>query len=241
MKKLLTRLMALSGLLAAIVILVVASIGGYFEPAFSHRVDFLSELNDADSRHPLLVGYLGLVPAGLLTLIFLWRLKDEIVVSTRSMIGLIFVALIGVDLLVTQFAPCDADCPIAGDISVSQKIHNLSGGLSGVLVPIGIYLLIKPLREAGFGATISTISAVVIAILVFGFVVMATNAMPEHVGIVQRANVAAFYIYMALLNVQLFVRERNTYRAGSAAVPVNGLKPRSANATHANAPRCGNR
>jgi hypothetical membrane protein len=217
MKKVITKLTPLTGLVAGVITLVVAVVGGYFEPGFDHRVDFLSELNDADSRYPLLIGYLGLVPAGMLTLIFLWRLKDEIDVSTRSIAGLMFIALIGIDLLVTHFAPCDAGCPVSGNISLSQQIHNISGGLGSVLVPIGIYLLIKPLRKAGFGAAMSAISFAAIAVLVCGFVVMVSNVVPEYIGIVQRANIGAFYIYLTLLSMRLFARTRIEHSAPSAS------------------------
>lgn len=206
MKKLTTRLTTLTGVLAAVTVLAVALIGDYFEPSFSHRLDYLSELNDADSRHPLLIGYLGWLPAGVLTLLFIWRLRREIAPGARSAVGLIFIALIGTDLFVTHFAPCDAGCPAYGAMSLSQQIHNVSGGLSGLLVPIGIYLLIKPLRAAGFSRAAICMSYLAIAILVGSFAVMVAGVFGHAIGIVQRVSIASYYGYLALLSIEIYRR-----------------------------------
>lgn len=206
MKTITARLTALSGLFAGVLTLAIAVIGGCIKPGFSHRIDFLSELNDAGSPHALLVGYFGLVPAGILTLLFVWRLRQEIARGARSSVGLVFISLVGIDLLVTHFAPCDAGCPVSGNISLSQQIHNLSGAVSGVLVPIGIYLLIRPLREARFGAATTVVSIIAIATMAFGFFAMATNALPNYVGVVQRVSISGFYIYLALLSGVVFLR-----------------------------------
>ena len=146
----------------------VIVIAGYAQPDHSHRLDFVSELNAAGSRYPALIGYLGFFPIGLLTLFFLWRLKGSLVASRRVAVGLAFVALVGTDWLVTALAPCDAGCPASGDVSLSQAVHSLSGVLTMVLMPIGIYLLIKPLKAVGFSTAVLAASIAAIGAGVTG-------------------------------------------------------------------------
>lgn len=71
--------------------------------------------------------------------------------------------------------------------------------------------------KAGFGAAMSAISFAAIAVLVCGFVVMVSNVVPEYIGIVQRANIGAFYIYLTLLSMRLFARTRIEHSAPSAS------------------------
>jgi len=117
-----SKFSALSGVLAAAMTFIVVVIGGYLQPDYSHRLDLISELNAAGSKYPQLIGYLGFLPIGLVTLFFVWRLKDVLVVSRRVVFGLGFIALAGTDSIVTALAPCDAGCPITGKISLSQRI-----------------------------------------------------------------------------------------------------------------------
>lgn len=192
---------------------IVIVIAGYAQSDHSHRLDFVSELNAAGSRYPELIGYLGFFPIGLLTLLFLWRLKDSLATSRRVAVGLAFVALVGTDWLVTALAPCDAGCPASGDVSLSQQIHSLSGVLTMLLVPIGIYLLIKPLKAAGFSKASAVASIAVIGAGTATFLLLVTAA-TESVGLVQRINVSIFYMYLGLLSIQVYKR-----------LPDSGVRP----------------
>lgn len=197
--------------------LVVIVLAGYAQPDHSHRLDFVSELNAAGSQYPELVGYLGFFPIGLLTLLFLWRLKDSLVMSRRVAVGLAFVALVGTDWLVTVLAPCDAGCPASGDVSVSQQVHALSGVLTMLLMPIGIYLLIKPLKAAGFSKAVVVASIAAIGAGAATFLLLVTAA-TESVGLVQRINVSIFYAYLGLLSIEIYKRlpDSGGRRASSA-------------------------
>ena len=202
----LLKFSALSGILAAILPLIVLSISGYIQPDYSHIENLISELNQRGLPHSLQIGYFGFLPIGLVTVLFIWRLKSDIVHSKRSIVGLLFLALSGVDWVVTVLAPCDQGCPKSGDISLSQKIHNLSGFLTLVLVPVGVYLLIKPLRDSGFGKAVTVMSVITLVNIVVTFPIFIFNIFPSAPGLIQRIDLGVFLVYLSILSIKIYAR-----------------------------------
>jgi hypothetical protein len=197
---------ALSGILAAILPLIVLPISGYIQPDYSQIENLISELNERGLPYSLPIGYFGFLPIGLATLFFIWRLKSDIVHSKRSIVGLLFIALSGVDWVVTVFAPCDQGCPASGDISLSQEIHNLSGFLTLVLVPIGVYLLINPLRESGFGKVVTVMSVITVVNIVVTLAILIFEFFPGAPGLVQRIDLGVFLVYLSILSIKVYTR-----------------------------------
>ena len=92
------KLTALSGVLAAFMAALVVFVAGYYQPDYSHLQNFISELNASGSQHGNIVGFLGFLPIGILTLIFISRLKQELVWSVRVAVGLCFLSFSGINL-----------------------------------------------------------------------------------------------------------------------------------------------
>ena len=67
-----SKFAALSGVLGAVLTLIVVLIAGFIQPEYSHRTDFISELNTDGSKHSVLIGYLGFIPIGFFGLLFIW-------------------------------------------------------------------------------------------------------------------------------------------------------------------------
>ena len=198
---------ALSGILASALTLIVLYISGNIQPDYNHIKNMISELNERGSPYSLQIGYFGFLPIGIVTLYFIWRLKSDIVHSRRSIVGLLFIALSGVDWIVTVLAPCDQGCPISGDISLAQKIHNLSGILTLVLVPVGVYLLIKPLKDSGFGKAVTVMSVITVVAIVMSFAVLIFDIFPDAHGLIQRIDLGFFLVYLSILSVKVYTRK----------------------------------
>lgn len=205
-----SKFSALSGALAAAMTFIVVVIGGYLEPNYSHRLNLISELNAVGSKYPQLMGYLGFIPIGVVTLLFIWRLKDVLVVSRRVIFGLGFIALAGTDSIVTALAPCDAGCPVSGNISLSQQIHLLSGLLTTLFVPIGIFLLIRPFKQAGFSKAVTVTAFAAMGVNLLCFLLLVSSAVSENVGLVQRIGVGILYLYFALLSIEIYKKFTGT-------------------------------
>ena len=200
----LSKYSALSGILAVILTLIVLAISGYIQPDYSHIENLISELNERGAPYALPIGYFGFLPIGLVTLFFIRRLKSDVVHSKRSIVGLLFIAFSGVDWIVTVFAPCDPGCPMSGDISLSQEIHNLSGFLTSTLVPIGVYLLINPLRDSGFGKAVTVMSVIVLVDTVVTFAILVFEGFPGAPGLMQRIDLGVFLVYLSMLSVKVY-------------------------------------
>lgn len=197
------KLIPLSGLLAAILAIIVIAIGAHFEAGFTHTTHLVSELNAQGSSHPYLIGYLGFIPIGLLTLTFLWALKQALPRSAKATTALSFIASVGIDWLVTTLAPCDKGCPSSGDISISQQIHIISGVISLLLPPIGILLLISLLKQTGVGRSISVLALASAACFITFFALLAGDALSNMHGLIQRINLVLFYGFLSALNIRL--------------------------------------
>lgn len=201
-----SKLSALSGVVAAATVLIVVVIAGSAEPGYSHKQDMISELNAQGTHYAALTGYGGFISIGLVTLLFLWRFKDEIELSRKSIVGLFFVATIGGDWLITALLPCDAGCPVSGDISLSQKIHLLYGFLTTFFMPIGVYLLIGSLRQEKFSQAIVALAFAVIGVNVLVFALMVSSMFNDSLGLLQRINVGFFYGFLTLLSFETYRR-----------------------------------
>ena len=198
--------MALSGVLAALMSAFVIFIAGYYQGEFSHAKSFVSELNQSGSLYASTIGYLGFVPLGLVTLFFILGLKQTLGKTKRVTIALFFLCFSALDWLVTAFFPCDAGCPVTGDISVSQSIHNLSGLFSTILVPVGIFLLISPLKKMKFHPLVIVFSMASIIAYLASFVLIVGNVFEGFEGGIQRISLLFFYGYLSALSVNIYLK-----------------------------------
>ncbi len=203
----LPRIAALSGVLAALMTFWVILIAGYYQPDFSHGQKFVSELNASGSLFANVIGYLGFLPIGLITLFFIGQLKQALEWSKRVATGLIFLGFSSLDWLVTAVFPCDVGCPTTGDISVSQTIHNLSGLFSTVLVPIGIFLLIRPLQKMKFHPSVVVFSIISIIAYIASFGLIVGHVFEEFNGGIQRTSLLFFYGYLSALSVNIYFKK----------------------------------
>ena len=204
------RVTALSGVLAALMTLLVIFFAGFYQPGFSHGQSFVSELNASGSLFANVIGYLGFLPVGVVTLFFIGRLKQELYSSKRVTLGLILLGFSGLDWWVTAVFPCDAGCPTTGDISVSQMIHNISGLLSTLLVPIGIGVLMGAFQKMRFNPLVIVFSITSIVAYIASFVLIVTHVFEEFQGGIQRLNILIFYSYICVLSVNIYFKKQQT-------------------------------
>lgn len=202
----LPRFTALSGVLAAFMTFWVILIAGFSQPGFSHGQSFVSELNASGNSFANLIGYLGFLPVGVVTLFFIGHLKRELESSKRVATALIFVSFSSLDWFVTAFFPCDAGCPVTGGISISQTIHNLSGLFSTILVPVGIFLLISPLKKMKFHPLVIVCSMASIIAYLVSLVLIVGHVFEGFQGGIQRISLLFFYGYLSALSINIYLK-----------------------------------
>ena len=128
-------------LIVAIVLLYVAAVygGASLKGEYSHVSQYISELNATGSAWGWQIGYLGLLPLGLLALITFPVIAPSTRLSGASQIGYWMLIAEPIAYAGSTFAPCDPGCPSTG--SLSQNIHNVLGGVTLLITTIGLALL----------------------------------------------------------------------------------------------------
>ena len=203
----LPRVTALSGVLAALMTFFVIFLAGFYQPEFSHAQSFVSELNESGSLYANTIGYFGFFPIGVVTLFFIVGLKQELAQTKRVFIGCLFLCFSALDWFVTAVFPCDAGCPVTGDISMSQSIHNLTGLFTTILVPVGIFLLMASLKQMKFQPMLMVLSMASILAYIISFILIVGHIFAEYQGVIQRLNILFFYTYLAALSVCVYQKQ----------------------------------
>jgi hypothetical protein len=131
-----------TGVLGALVVLLLVLLGGATFPNYSPLSQFISELGARGAPHGRLVSLAGFLPAGMLLGSF-GVFASQVLPSSRvTLLGLAGIAYYALGYGVAAFFPCDPGCrPV--EPSFSQAVHNLVGGTSyfagaAALIALGV-------------------------------------------------------------------------------------------------------
>ena len=86
-----------------------------------------------------------------------------------------------------------------------------------LLVPIGVYLLVKPFKDASYGKPVTIMSAAVITMSVFFVMAMGSPFFTDLAGLMQKTNLVVFYIYISLLSIKTYIRISKTSQHSDAS------------------------
>lgn len=101
------------------------AVGGLIKPGYSHRSDFISELNATGTPWATALGFAGFLPLALLLAAFLIAAAPLVNLRGASRAGYLLLWSQPIAFLGVVVAPCDAGCPAVG--SATQALHNLIG------------------------------------------------------------------------------------------------------------------
>lgn len=127
-----------AGLLAFLPHLLASIYAGTARPGFSHRTQFLSELGERGAVASSAFNYLGLLPTGLLLLVFGVGLAHAFR-SQRPLIATgALIAVHGVFRSVAAAFPCDLGCrPLTP--TTTQLVHNAAAGLAFLSLTAAVF------------------------------------------------------------------------------------------------------
>ncbi len=120
-----------------------AVVGGFLMEDYSINSQFISESYAIDTEYGEILRGFGYIPSGILISIFCFRLSKMFPPSKLTKIGFYALGIFyGIATVVVAIFPCDSGCnPEFIDPSISQIIHNLTGALTYIFVPLGILLI----------------------------------------------------------------------------------------------------
>jgi Protein of unknown function (DUF998) len=179
---------ARSGILGVLLFVVTTIIGGILFPGYSHTAQFISESYAIGTAHGPMLRFLGFLPSGLCIAAFAYYAVKALPKSGLTRFGFAAIGIFyGLATVMVSIFPCDAGCD-SGPVSpsVSQLIHNLSGFLTYMIVPLSLILLGITARRWPNGKTISTLGIVcgITAMLFVG--ILTANLHSGFVGLYQR-------------------------------------------------------
>ena len=199
------KLTAALGILGALLFIGASVVGGMLIEGYDVIAQYISESYAFGTTYGDPLRYYGFLPSGIALALFSMLAIRYMPRSKAITVGMIGVAIsYGLGTIITAIFPCDPGC--ATDLtnaSVSQLIHNLSGGLTYALMPAWILLVGSGLRKAEKRLSTMTFTLGVIALL-FCWAVLG-NLTSQYIGILQRMAEASILFWM--IRIALFIRK----------------------------------
>ena len=185
----------------------VASIIGVFQfDNYNPLSQYISETYAIDTPYGKALRFFGYIPSGLLLTIFAFFGLKEFPKSNLIKIGFLGLGIFyGLATIIVGIFPCDKGCnKELIDPSISQLIHNLTGLLTYIFVPLSIIAIGIGLRQlkTHFGLSKIAIFCGLNCILFIG--ILLSDPLTEYAGLYQRIIEVTFIIWIIVCS--LFIK-----------------------------------
>ncbi len=165
---------------------------------YSVTSQYISETYAIDTAYGMVLRTYGYIPSGMLLTLFALVASKKLPQAKLTKIGFYGLAVFyGLATVVVGFFPCDSGCNKQFiDPSVSQIIHNLTGFLTYIFVPVSMILIGIGLQKYPMYKTLS-IQGITYGILSALFVsVLFANPNSAYMGLYQRIIESIFVIWI---------------------------------------------
>ncbi|MEI6264351.1 MAG: DUF998 domain-containing protein [Sphingobacteriia bacterium] len=131
------------GFLGVLLFILAAILGGLQFSEYSHISQLISESYAIGTPYGLQLRYLGFLPSGLFIAAFAYYAVRTLPKSTFTKLGFAGLGIFyGIATIIVSLFPCDKGCDNElVDPSLSQLIHNFTGLLTYIIVPICLLIL----------------------------------------------------------------------------------------------------
>jgi hypothetical membrane protein len=193
------------GIIGVLLFIGTTIIAGMLFPGYSHTAQFISESYALGTAHGPMLRFLGYLPSGLCIAAFAYYALKAVPKSGLTRFGFAAIGIFyGLATVLVSIFPCDAGCD-SGPVppSVSQLIHNLSGFLTYMIVPLSLILLGVAARRWPKGKTLSTFGIVcgITAMLFVG--ILTANLHSGFAGFYQRIIEGSILLWVLACSVYL--------------------------------------
>ena len=176
------------GIFGVLFFVIPAILGGFQFDTYNHISQFISESYATGTPYGEKLRFFGYIPSGIFLALFAffapsYLAPSKFIKTTFLLFGIFY----GLGTVVTSIFPCDKGCnPELIDPSISQIIHNISGALTYLIIPI-IIILIGAIAKSWTGSkSYSSITLICgIIALIFAGTLMASPK-GDFIGLYQR-------------------------------------------------------
>ena len=198
------KLLFLIGILGVTFFAVASFLGGFQFDNYDPISQYISETMAVDMPYGKSLRYFGYIPSGILLTIFAFAGFKKFPKSNLTKFGFWGLGLFyGIATIVVGIFPCDKGCnKDLVDPSISQLIHNLTGLLTYIFVPISIILIGVGLRKSKKYSRLSKLGIIcgLICIVIIGFL---SNPLTNYAGLFQRIIEGIFIIWIIACSIYI--------------------------------------
>lgn len=177
-----------AGILGVAFFISTTILAGSQLPEYSHVSQFISESYATGTPYGTQLRYFGFIPSGILIAIFSFLMLKIVPKSILATFGLLGLGVFyGLATIVVSIFPCDEGCnKELVNPSLSQFIHNLTGVLTYLVVPISLIMLGVAARnwKNGNRVALTGIGSGLICLLFVG--ILSSDPQSNFAGLFQR-------------------------------------------------------
>lgn len=192
------KLIFWTGILGVSLFTIAAVLGGFLIENYNPVAQLISESYAIDTAYGTFLRCCFYIPSGLLIALFCFAAVKKLPKSNLIKIGFNGLAIFyGIATVIVSIFPCDKGCNKEFiDPSISQIIHNLTGLLTYLLVPICLLSIGIGLRQLNNYNQLSK-TALVCGFTSIGFIgILFANPMSNYAGLFQRIIEGTFIVWI---------------------------------------------
>jgi len=176
------------GLSGVLLFISATILGGLQFAHYSHISQLISESYAIGTPYGLQLRYLGFLPSGIFIAVFAFYAARTLPKSTLTKLGLAGIGVFyGIATIIVSLFPCDKGCDKQlVDPSLSQLIHNLTGLLTYIIVPISLLTLGIVARKWVNGKYVSYLGIVCGLTSIIFVGVLSSDLHSKYIGLYQR-------------------------------------------------------
>jgi len=191
------------GILGVSLFVVSSILGGILIENYSLTTQFISETYAIDTEYGIVLRAFGYIPSGILLTIFSFLGFKKFPKSKLTKIGFYGLGIFyGIATIIVGIFPCDKGCnKELVDPSISQIIHDLTGLLTYIFVPISIIIIGVGLKKSKNYRGLSKIGFACGLISIVFIGLLLSDPTTNYAGLFQRIIEGIFIIWIIACSI----------------------------------------
>jgi DNA-binding transcriptional regulator of glucitol operon len=193
------------GLFGVILFIITTILGGLQFSDYSHISQLISESYAIGTPYGLQLRYYGFIPSGIFIAIFALLAIKELPQSKSTVLGFLGIGIFyGIGTVLVSLFPCDKGCDKElVNPSLSQVIHNLTGLLTYIIVPISLIVLGIAARKWENGKLIALLGFICGIACIFFVGLLSSDLQSKLSGLYQRMIEGSVLVWILACSVYL--------------------------------------
>jgi len=193
------------GIIGVTLFAVPSILGGFQFENYNPISQYISESMAIDTPYGKILRYYGYIPSGILLAYFFLIAIKKFPKSKLIKIGFFgLIIFYGLATIIVGIFPCDKGCNKGWiDPSISQIIHNLTGFLTYIFVPVSLIIIGLGLQKLNNYKNFAK-TTLICGLISFLFIsILFTNPSSNYVGLYQRIIEVIFIIWIVNCSIQI--------------------------------------